>query len=32
VARSEALLDELVRGPDYAEGVRAWLEKRPPNF
>ena len=32
VERSEQLLDELVRGPDYAEGVNAWLEKRPPNF
>src|SRR6476620_220168 len=24
VAVSERLLDEMVRGPDYAEGVRAW--------
>ncbi len=32
VARSETLLDELVQGPDYAEGVRAHLEKRPPRF
>jgi enoyl-CoA hydratase/carnithine racemase len=32
VEHSKELLDELVRGPDYAEGVRAWLEKRPPEF
>jgi enoyl-CoA hydratase/carnithine racemase len=32
VAVSERLLDEMVRGPDYAEGVRAWGERRPPNF
>ena len=32
VARSEALLDELVAGPDHAEGVAAWLERRPPRF
>jgi enoyl-CoA hydratase/carnithine racemase len=32
VERSERLLDELVQGPDYTEGVRAWLEKRPPRF
>jgi len=29
---SEQLLDELVQGPDHAEGVRAWLAKRPPRF
>ena len=29
---SERLLDELTRGPDFAEGVRAWQEKRPPRF
>ncbi|MBA2283732.1 MAG: enoyl-CoA hydratase/isomerase family protein [Acidimicrobiia bacterium] len=32
VARSETLLAELAQGPDYAEGVRAHLEKRPPHF
>jgi enoyl-CoA hydratase/carnithine racemase len=32
VAVSERLLDELVAGPDHAEGVRAWLEKRRPRF
>jgi enoyl-CoA hydratase/carnithine racemase len=32
VARSEALLDQLVKGPDFAEGVAAWQERRPPNF
>jgi enoyl-CoA hydratase/carnithine racemase len=32
VERSETLLEELVKGPDYAEGVRAWLEKRRPRF
>lgn len=32
VARSEELLEELAQGPDHAEGVRAWQEKRPPRF
>lgn len=32
VAVSEALLEDLVQGPDHAEGVRAWLAKRPPRF
>ena len=32
VARSEALLDDAMRGDDYREGVRAWLAKRPPEF
>ena len=29
---SERLLDELVQGPDHAEGVAAWHERRPPRF
>jgi enoyl-CoA hydratase/carnithine racemase len=29
---SERLLEELVRGPDHAEGVEAWTERRPPRF
>jgi enoyl-CoA hydratase/carnithine racemase len=29
---SEQLLDQMVKYPDYAEGVSAWLEKRPPRF
>jgi enoyl-CoA hydratase/carnithine racemase len=29
---SERLLDEMVRQPDYTEGIRAWMAKRPPNF
>jgi enoyl-CoA hydratase/carnithine racemase len=29
---SERLLEEHVQGPDYPEGVRALLEKRPPAF
>ena len=29
---SEQLLEELVQGPDHAEGVSAWLEKRRPRF
>lgn len=29
---AERLLEEHVRGPDYAEGVRALLEKRPPRY
>ena len=32
VAESERLLEELVRGPDFAEGARALAEKRPPDF
>jgi enoyl-CoA hydratase/carnithine racemase len=29
---SERLLEETIAGPDYAEGVRAWLDRRPPAF
>src|SRR4051794_2118757 len=32
VAESERLLDAMVQAPAYAEGVQAWLEKRPPNW
>jgi enoyl-CoA hydratase/carnithine racemase len=32
VERSVTLIDEMMGGPDYAEGVRAWMEKRPPDF
>lgn len=32
VAESERLLRRHVEGPDYQEGVRALLEKRPPSF
>lgn len=32
VAASEALLREMTRHPDYAEGVSAWLEKRDPHW
>jgi enoyl-CoA hydratase/carnithine racemase len=32
VARSEDLLDEMTGAPDFAEGVAAWHEKRPPRF
>jgi enoyl-CoA hydratase/carnithine racemase len=31
-SESERLLDEMVKHPDYAEGVRAWMAKRPPTF
>jgi enoyl-CoA hydratase/carnithine racemase len=31
-AEAERLLDEMVKHPDYAEGIRAWMAKRPPNF
>jgi enoyl-CoA hydratase/carnithine racemase len=29
VTDAEALLNSMIREPDYAEGVKAWLEKRP---
>ncbi len=32
VAGSEDLLNRMTREPDYREGVRAWLEKRPPTW
>jgi len=32
VADSERLLREMARHPDYAEGVRAWQEKRRPDW
>jgi enoyl-CoA hydratase/carnithine racemase len=31
-ADSEQLLDEMVKGDDYAEGISAWMAKRPPKF
>lgn len=30
VKAAEALLEQMVREPDYKEGVKAWMEKRPP--
>jgi enoyl-CoA hydratase/carnithine racemase len=32
VVESELLLNQLMRGAEYKEGVRALLEKREPNF
>jgi enoyl-CoA hydratase/carnithine racemase len=32
VERSKVLIDEHLRMPDHAEGVRALIEKRPPRF
>ncbi len=32
IADSERLLREMMRAPDYAEGVAAWTAKRQPNF
>ena len=31
-ARSEALLEQMVRGPDFAEGVAAWRDRRVPEW
>jgi enoyl-CoA hydratase/carnithine racemase len=28
VVEAERLLEEMIRHPDYGEGVRAWMEKR----
>ena len=32
VARSEALLEQMVRGPHFAEGVAAWRDRRVPDW
>jgi enoyl-CoA hydratase/carnithine racemase len=32
VRHSESLIDEMMAEPDYAEGVSAFLEKRPPSW
>jgi enoyl-CoA hydratase/carnithine racemase len=32
VRDSAATTDQLMKGPDFREGVSAWLEKRPPRF
>lgn len=32
VRRSQALIEAMMRQPDYAEGVAAFLEKRPPRW
>jgi len=32
VAAAEALLATMAREPDYREGVKAWMEKRPPRW
>ena len=32
VAESEVLLDRMAAEPDFREGVRAWQQKRPPQF
>lgn len=32
VEESERLIETMAQQPDYAEGVRAYLEKRPPHF
>jgi enoyl-CoA hydratase/carnithine racemase len=29
VKAAEALLEQMAREPDYKEGVKAWMEKRP---
>lgn len=30
VAEAERLLEDMIRHPDYGEGVKAWMQKRPP--
>jgi enoyl-CoA hydratase/carnithine racemase len=32
VREAEALLERMAREPDYKEGVKAWMEKRAPNW
>lgn len=32
VVAAEALLESMAREPDYREGVKAWMEKRPPRW
>jgi len=32
VRAAETLLNEMAREPDYKEGVKAWMEKRPANW
>lgn len=32
VRAAEALLERMAREPDYREGVKAWMEKRPPTW
>jgi enoyl-CoA hydratase/carnithine racemase len=32
VVASERLLEDAIAGEDYREGVRAWLDRRPPRF
>ena len=29
VRDAEALMNSMIKHPDYAEGVKAWMEKRP---
>jgi enoyl-CoA hydratase/carnithine racemase len=32
VRTAEALLEEMIKAPDYREGIKAWGEKRPANW
>jgi len=32
VAEAERLLEDMVKHPDYKEGIKAWMEKRPANW
>ena len=32
VRDSEALIDEMMKEPDYREGVQAFMQKRPPRW
>jgi enoyl-CoA hydratase/carnithine racemase len=32
VRDAEALLESMIKHPDYGEGVKAWMQKRSPDW